>query len=483
MRRLSRVEYDDTVFDLLLDDSRPARVGLPEDIVDPFDNDFTLQESSSVLVSGLESLANDVANRLAADPVRRAALVPCAKPANCMGPFVRQFGRRALRRPLEVDEVNTYQQLAEAFSGNDGWDGVDVVVRMLLQHPEFVYRVEVGSPTEKAGVFRLNDYEVATRLSYFLWGTTPDDRLLDLAESGLLSDPSLVRKAASEMMSDPRAEDRVDRFHAMWLGYWQLPHDAELTLAMREETRRLLDEVLFAEPGSWLELFTMNGTWIGDDLAAHYDLPPPGSATPEFVSYGSTTRQGILSHGSFLSVAGKFGDTSPTQRGILIRTRLLCQPIPPPPPEVNADEPPSGTPADCKEDRYAMHRESGTCRDCHEVMDPVGFGLENYDQEGRFRTTDLNKPDCVISGDGHIDDVEFNGPKELANVLVDDPNLTACVVSQAFHFAMGHEAQYADRPVVEGLTEGFIASGYRFDRLILDIVSDPTFLYRLEESP
>jgi len=490
VRRLSADEYDRTIRDLLHDESSPARTALPADVIDPFDNDFTQQEPTAILVTGVEALANDVASRFVADSARRSLVVGCTLPAPddavCLHKFIVEFGRRAIRRPLTLDEIDPLMALGTLFATSEGdfWEGIDVVLRVFLQHPEFIYRVEKGTRTAEEGVYRLDDFEVATRLSYFVWGTTPDDRLLDMAEAGLLRDSAMIGRIASEMLEDPRALERTDRFHAMWMGYWALPHDPDLTAAMRLETRRLLEEVIYIEQSSWLDVFTMNGTWIDDDLAGHYDLQPPGSDEPMWVRYDGTTRQGILSHGSFLSVAGKFGDTSPTQRGKLIRTRLMCQPVAPPPPDVNVDEPPEDPTSDCKFDAYASHRVVGTsCKDCHDALDPVGFGLENYDQAGVYREHDNDHPECTIAGDGDVDGATFNGPAGLADILIESETITDCVVQQMYRFAMGHEAQDIDRPLVTSLAQRFPASGYRFDQLMLDLITDPTFQYRREETP
>lgn len=485
-RRLTRDELDNTLRDLLLDDTKPADDFLPPDVVDPFDNQLSTQEASSVLVSGLEALANDVATRLVADPVRRDAVVSCT-PANdtdadCMTDFVGRFGRLALRRPLGAEEIATLATLGLSFAETGGfYDGVDVVVRALLQYPEFVYRVELGAPTGDAGVFALNDFEVATRLSFLLWGTTPDDALLDDAEAGALSDAASVREIALRMLEDPRARDRMDRFHAMWLGYWTLPHPPELTNAFRLETRRLLEQVVFDDLAPWSDLFTADGTYADDFLADHYDLPPPGSDEPVWVPYGDSGRRGILSHGSFLSVNAKFGDTSPTLRGKLVRERLLCEVVPPPPPDVNVDEPPQGDgSSDCKVDRYAVHRSSGACKSCHDRIDPIGFGLEAFDQRGQFREHDVGAPECSIDGAGDVDGAAFVGPAGLADLLVDGDRLHACAVEQAYRLAHGHEPVSDEQPYLDRLTATFTANG-RMDELFLGIVGDDAFLFRREE--
>ncbi len=487
MRRLSRAELDATLEDLLGDDTRPSAQWLPEDVIDPFDNDYTHQPVSTILVESIESMAGDVARRLVADPTRRATVVGCepsgAADATCMESFVTTLGRRALRRPLRAEEIESWTGLGLDFAqqGGDFYEGVDVVVRVLLQHPNFIYRVELGQATEEVGVFRLDDYEVATRLAYFIWGSTPSDTLLDAARDGALRTTDEVVAAASWMLDDPRARRRIDRFHAMWLGYYTLPHSPELTDAMRQETRALLDDVIFDDPRSYLDVFQAQGSFVDDTLAALYGLPTPGSDQPVWVDYGNSGRQGLLSHGSFLSVAAKFGDTSPTQRGKLIRTRLLCQIVPPPPPTVDVDNPPTSTESDCKWDRYAAHRQNGSCAGCHELVDPVGFGLEQFDHMGRFRTVEAEHPECEIAAEGSIDGQPFVGPAGLSDYVIDNELLDACVAQQVYRLAMGHEVGEHDMRYVDDLEQGFREGGHRFDALVMSLVGDEAFGFRRED--
>jgi Protein of unknown function (DUF1592)/Protein of unknown function (DUF1588)/Protein of unknown function (DUF1595)/Protein of unknown function (DUF1585)/Protein of unknown function (DUF1587) len=486
LRRLSSNEYDNTIRDLIGDDSAAGAALLPEDVVDPFDNQFSNQIASRTLIEGLEQLAGEQTASLLADAPRRDMVVGCSPSgpadAECLGDFTSRFGRRALRRPLDADEVQNFVDLglAQAAEEDDFYAGVGVILRAFLQDPEFVYRVEIGTPTDEAGVYRLSDFEVATRLSYFLWGTTPDDALLDRAEAGELVTPDDVRAAALEMLADERALPRIDRFHSMWLGYYRLPHDPALTAAMRTETRMLLDKTIVQDKADWRSLFAATGTFLNDELATHYGLPTPGSTEFTWVDYGDSGRKGLLSQGSFLSVAGKFGDTSPTQRGKLIRKRLFCQVIPPPPPEVNVDEPPPEVQSPCKIDRYNMSQIDG-CAACHELMDPVGFGLENYDQAGRFRTTDNGLPQCEITGEGTIDGMSFQGPDGLSDLLLEQGLLDTCIVSQVYQFAMGHPPAVEDDRYVEDLSAAFSDGGFLFDELMLDLVADEAFLYRREE--
>lgn len=486
MRRLTRYELDNTVRDLVGDATRPAQQLLPEDPRTPFDNEYAEQVVSQPLVESIEILAKGVAERLIADPERLDAVVGCTPSGvddeACMRSFVEDFGRLALRRPLQAAEVDDFVALGMDYAAQAGefHTGVEVIVRAMLQDAELVYRIELGTPVDgEPGLFRLTPYELASRMSYFLWGSTPDAALLDAAEAGQLDAPAGVRDTAIAMLDDPRARTHVDRFHALWLGYAELPHAQDLTNAMREETAALVQRTVFDAPSSWLDLFTADETWLDTTLAEHYGLPAPAGGEG-WVSYGSSGRMGILSHGSFLSVASNVADTSPTKRGKLVREQLMCQTIPPPPPDVMADNPPEGT-AECKIDRYAIHAE-GVCAGCHDQMDLVGFGLEAFDRAGRFREHDDGLPQCPIAGEGELVGIgTFVGPAGLAELLVEGELLEGCVAQQLYRYAMGRDVEVVDGPLVDDLVAEFVAAGYRFDELMLAVVTHEAFGYRREE--
>lgn len=500
LRRLTANEYDNTIRDLLGGDEAQSALLLPYDKPTPFDNDYTNQIPSKALVEGADLLAADAADRLIADPMRRELVVGCtpsgAGDEACMSDFIRRFGRRALRRPLGDDELALYLHgengddgvLDYAVAEGDFWVGVDSFVRVVLQDPEFLYRVEIGKPVDgEPGVYKLDDFEVGTRLSYFVVGAGPSDALLDLAEQGGLGNADDVRAAATMLLDDPRAVDRVARFHALWLGYAQMGIAGELATAMVEESKALLRRVVFEDRASWQSIFTFDETYVDDTLATHYGLPAPGSDSPQWVAYGDSGRAGLLSHGTFLSVGAKFDDTSPVQRGKLIRTRLFCQDIPPAPPDVNVDLPPTG--AVCKEDRYAAHRVGG-CAACHAQMDPVGFGLENYDNQGRFREHELDNPDteddesqCVIAGQGELVGIgEFHGPAELGALALSAGLLDRCVVQQLYRYGVGrYELDTVDAAFIDHVIERVGTGEFEFRDLVLEFVSSDAFGYRREE--
>lgn len=492
LRRLTAAEHDATLRDLLGDEMGDSVLFLPEDLRTPFDNDYTEQEPAQSLVSGAYLLASDAAARLTADPVRLAEVVGCTPTgpddAACFESFIRDFGRRAFRRPLTEAEVSAYVELLDfAVERGDFAAGVEAALRTILSAPSFLYRVEIGEPVDGApDVFALRDYEVATRLSYFLWGTTPSDELLDDADAGRLRSREDVRAALSWMMEDERALDRITRFHALWMGYEQLPGEYDLAVAMETENRALMQRVIFDEKRPWQELIRSEETFVGDMLAEHYGIPLPGSDEPVWTSFGESGRKGLLSSGSFLSIGQKFGDTSPTQRGLLIRTRLLCMDIPPPDPDLNVDvdEPPGDPEDQCKWDRYAAHRAEGTsCASCHELFDPIGFGLEAYGPLGELREHEPGRPECTIAGEGQISEIgSFSGPGELADVLLQSETVNRCVATQLYRFAMGrYELDETDERFIDAMDESIGEGDFRFDELVDTLVTSDAFLFRRTE--
>jgi hypothetical protein len=495
VRRLTRTELRQTIQDLLGLDLNGELAKFPEDYseatdVFAFDNKYTLQEPSSALVQAAKNLADSAGAALLADAGLARRLLPCAPSAPgdeaCLRSFVTAFGRRALRRPLAPAEIDGLVTRFRPFAieGNDFNRAVSLVVRALLQDMEFLYRVEVGTPVPNiAGLSKLGGYEMASRLSYFLWGTTPDDALLDAAGAGeRLQTIAAVKQVAARMLADPRARRGVNKFHAMWLGYERQPPAAPLGDSMLAETRALVERVIFDQQRPWLDLFRSKETFVDAALAQHYGLPAP--ASPGWVSYGATGRQGLLSQGAFLGVERKHADTSPTMRGQHIRTRLMCQNIPPPPGNLMVDIDAAPTDGNCKSDRYSMWKREG-CKGCHELMDPIGHGLERYDRNGAERSIapdDAGKPDCALTGAGELaGQGPFVGAAGLSDRLIESKALESCLSTQVASYFLGREVRDAERPLFERVGTRFAAGGERFDNLLLDIVTLPGFGYRLAE--
>ncbi|UJR84552.1 DUF1592 domain-containing protein [Sandaracinus amylolyticus] len=488
LRRLTRDELGHVVRDLTGVDVRVELELLPEDPETPFDNDASLQIASGPLVLGIERIAETVAARVLDDPALRARVVGCEPSAiddACMRTFVARFGRRALRRPLAPDEVETFAALPRTAGAQNVDQALSIVLRALLQDPELVYRVEIGEEVSP-GVVRLSSNELAARLSFLLWGTTPDDDLLDRVDRGELDRPEGVRAVAEDMLRDPRAAQQVARFHAMWLGYRRLPHPAALASSLSRETEALLTRVVLDERRPWLDVFTSDETYVDRALAEHYEIDPPDGDGPAWVRYPEgSERAGILSHGTFLSAASKWGDTSPTQRGVLVQERLFCTHIPPPSPELlrmagaSVDEPPPDRGSPCKSARYAAHA-SGACAHCHLQVDPIGFGLERYDVAGRFREHDEGLTECTLDGRGELAGVgEFSGPGELGALVASSDRAERCAVQQVLRFALGEADPELGARTLDGLVSRFDREGGHLHTLLIELVASHAFRHRM----
>ena len=490
-RRLSRTELSNLVRDVLADESSAPAKFLSEDQYRPFDNDYTVQSASSALIESLEATANDIAAR-AVLPANRGRIVPCTPTgpgdAACLRSTIESIGRRLYRRPLSEEQVQAYLTLqsyateSDPSVPHDFYTAVNLVLRSMLQDPEVLYRIEVGTPTSEPGIFALDDYEVASRLSFLLWGSGPDDALLDQAGAGKLTEAGSRAQAAARLLSDTRARVQLERFHAMWLGYRAIPASAELAAAFSLETNKLIEKVVFDQPSSYLDLFTSPQTYVSGPLPAQYGVAAPAGGQG-WVSYADDKRAGILSHGSVLAAFSKFSDTSPTQRGIFVQTRLLCNKIGAPPANVNVDQPPGDGDKVCKIDRYDEHRKLASCKGCHEQLDPIGYGLENYDIGGRYRSHDDAHEDCILPDKGELPGVgEFSGPGQLAQLLVSNGELESCFVQHFMSYAVGRELRPEESAAKDSLLASFKAGGYDLQQMLSRYVSDERFALRQEEA-
>jgi Protein of unknown function (DUF1592)/Protein of unknown function (DUF1588)/Protein of unknown function (DUF1595)/Protein of unknown function (DUF1587) len=504
LRRMTVVEYFNTIKDLLKTNTLPVAELLPADARTPFDNDYLEQVASQGLIDAADFLAERAADELIADPTRRDAIVGCTPSGPddeaCLRSFVTSFGRRAMRRPLSEVEVDGYlhgngeldSALDYATETGDFYTAVHSIVWAMLQDPEFLYRVEIGTPVEgQDEMFALDQFEVASRLSYFIWGSMPDKALLDRAEAGNLADGAARRDEALRMLADDRAKSRIARFHAMWLGYEIMPHSGELAAGMLDETSALIERVVFDENLPWAQLFTFQETFVNSFMADHYGLPAPSNPDGAWVSYAGTQRAGLFSHGTFLSIGAKFADTSPVQRGLVIRERLFCHDIADPPPEVDTDTPPEPTTDGgfCKIDRFDQLITSEGCVNCHNLINPLGYGLENYDQFGVFRTHEPDNPDtpedestCEIPGQGSFEGGDFSGPKELAELSLDTGLIQDCLSTQLYRFVSGRsDLDKTDQKIVAKIREQMASANgeFTFGDLVYEVVAHDSFAFRV----
>ncbi|HTG88628.1 MAG TPA: DUF1592 domain-containing protein [Vicinamibacterales bacterium] len=507
VRRLTHAQYDNTVRDLLGDYSRPAERFPPEDYVDGFKNQLTGQGMPPLLVETYSTSAEKLAlNAFRIGDVN--GLIPC-KPASfsdakCRDAFIRRFGLRAFRRPLSDDEVKRYSAVfaQQAGVGKRFNDGARVVVEAMLQSPNFLFHVEAGLDGRYA------DYDIASRLSYLLWNTMPDEALFEAAAKGELSTPAGRERAARRLIENvPKGRQALDQFFEEWLRFDRVVNAVksgryreftpELALAMAEETRTMLHHLVWNDR-NFMESLTADYSFLTSELAEIYGVPAPKDQF-EMVKFPSDSqRAGILGQGTFLASTAGPTDTSPTARGIFIRERLLCQHVPPPPPGVITTLPDPLTDGPAKGRRQLMveHVENATCASCHRLMDPIGFGFEHFDAIGRYRPTEaIPVPGRRGGGGGFrggpppiqveinaqgeiagIPDSGFSGAKQIGGILADSPVCQKCIVRQMFRYSYGRLETNADEKTIDQLYDQFKGSGFKFKSLLVALVQSPEFL-------
>ncbi|MCA9656964.1 MAG: DUF1592 domain-containing protein, partial [Myxococcales bacterium] len=410
----------------------------------------------------------------------------------CARDFAASFGRRAFRRPLTPAEVDKYAGLIAGEATFTA--GVEVALRVMLASPYFLYRSEIGEDAGD-GTTRLTDYEVASALAYAFWGTMPDDALLDAAEAGLLSDAAGIEVEARRLLDDPRARPLLGTFAAQWLGIEGITAADKSTVtypewqpaigeAMAEETRRLVEHVIFAGSGRFDELLLADYTFVSGVLAGHYGID--GVAGDDFVEATDPTGQragaGILGHGSILATYAHSDQSSPIRRGVFVREHLLCQQFGTPP--ANAGGVPEVDPNATTRERFRQHSSDESCALCHTYIDELGFGFERFDATGRYRAEENGQ---AIDASGDVSDVEgfgsgTNAPfatlPELAAILASSQAAHTCFSRQAFRFTMGYLETPNDLCALAGIDERFAAANYDVRELLVAIVTSPNFVAR-----
>ena len=476
-RRLSKFEYARSVQVALGVVPAAEKLALmPGGEGGSFDNDYEAQFSDDTLILALEEIAKSVSEQVIGNP----AALPCSPVTAdeaCLTSIVDQVGPLMLRRPITDFERSEWTMTATelvAATSNPS-DGVSLVLRVLLQHPEFVFRTEVGEPTDMDGIVRLTGYELASRMSFLLWGSGPDRNLLNAAQEGRLHDATERAGIATQMLADARFDSQVLDFAGQWLGFRGV--SGPLGDDMRAQTSALIEAQWLEGNGPALGILTAEQTELTPALAAHYGIGQSGTVVDP-----TGLRVGVLSHASFLRLGAKFGDTSPTRRGRVILERFLCQEIKPPNrvvgDPVNIDEPP-GDDTQCKTERYQLMQQGG-CVACHGITDPIGFGLERFDADGAYRQVQTDKPECAIPSGGTMPDgTAFNGPGELGALLAADPRTEACLAKQLLRFTIGRRDRAEEAATVQAL--GALMAGSTVREALLEIVTSAAFEYRVVE--
>lgn len=391
------------------------------------------------------------------------ATKPCAAPDDaCMKTWFLRAGRLAFRRPLTADELDDYLRIS-AFAAtelNDPWKGPELATAALLQSPSFLYRVELGDNG------RFDSYALASRLSFTLWNSPPDDELLDSD----LSKPDVLQQQTRRLLADPRARQGLEQLLADWLQLDDVEKlekdptlfptfDAALAKGMSDEIVETVGDQLVVKRHDFRELFDNRETFVTPALAKLYGLE--GTSGPVTLP-ADGPRAGLLGFGGVLALQATPVNTSPTLRGKFVRTTFLCEGIPPPPPGVDTTLPPP-MPGLSTRQRLEQHRSVASCAACHALMDPIGFGLENFDAVGAHRTQSNG---AVIDASGSIDGTAFTDARGLGRALKNNRKATGCFVRQVYRFALGHIESPGEAAALYDLEQQFAQSGYQLQPLL-----------------
>jgi hypothetical protein len=501
LRQLNLAEYRNTVSDLLHLGNVDTSAIPPDVSVDGFTTNVTGLFVNDVSMDAYNTVAGALGDRAVAEAW--AAVVPCqAQDATCAGTFVDSFGARAFRRPLSADEKTRYLALFDTpLTGGDFKAGVGLVIKAMLVSPYFLFRSELGAADAAAGTFKLTPWEIATALSYTYWGSMPDDQLFAAARSGALAGKTEIEAQARRLLAAPRGRARVASFFYEWMesarayvatkDSGQYPTFAKangagnaLVSAMRDEEDAFIQHVVFDSTRKWDELFTANYTFANDTLAGYYGLPLPGSATtPKQVTVpAGGQRGGLLTLGMFLVGHGRTDQSSPTQRGHMIRASMLCSDVPPPPPDVNTNV--TAAPAgQTGRSQIEALTGQGACKGCHELMNPIGFGLERFDSTGAERTLDNGQPvdaTGVINGfaDKSGGALTFDGARQLSAILAASDDARRCFAANYHRYARGFASRGVDVPAVEKLQQAFLAQNLDLPELFVQVALQDSFVLR-----
>ena len=501
VRRLNRSEYNNVIRDLMHLDFKPAKDFPADDSGYGFDNIGDVLSVSPLLLEKYLSAAEEIAAQAVAVPSRGKPLsptrltefqkqyfkypIPADNRRRIAEDFAREFMRRAYRREVSSEEIKNVLVLARQAvdAGGSFEEGVRLAVQAVLISPRFLFRWELdGAPDNPRAVRSLNEYELASRLSFFLWSSQPDDQLLRYANRGQLR--KNLGKELERMLKDAKAQSFVENFAGQWLELRNLDvyqPDKKLfptfTPALRSDMRReteLLFSHIMGGNRSVLELLSADYSFVNARLAAHYGISDVKGESFRPVSLRGTFRGGILGHASILTITSDPNRTSPVKRGKYVLENILGTPPPAPPP----DAPPlseTGKITGTLREQFVKHRQDPACASCHKVMDPIGFAFENYDAIGRYRTKDNSLP---IDASGKLETGEpFGNAADLRSILLNQKReyFTRCITEKMLTYALGRGLEYYDKRTIDGIVARLKGNNYRFNELVQGIVSSLPF--------
>jgi Protein of unknown function (DUF1592)/Protein of unknown function (DUF1588)/Protein of unknown function (DUF1587)/Protein of unknown function (DUF1585)/Protein of unknown function (DUF1595) len=407
----------------------------------------------------------------------------------CARRIIENTATRAWRRPVTVAELDRLAKLAATVrKDSEKFDeGLRIALEAILLSPNFLFRIEREPTAPATGTYNLNDFELATRLSYFLWSSLPDEPLMRAAREHKLTQPGGLQTQLKRMLTDPRATALIDNFAGQWLSLRELDRrkpdpvrfplaDDEILEAMKTESLLFAGAIL-RENRPILDFLDGRFTYLNGALARYYGLPGVNGEAFRKVELDGVQRGGVMTHGAILTLSSYATRTSPVLRGKWVLENLLGTPPPPPPPDIPAlEEKDLGSTASVRQ-RLEQHRANPACAVCHNQMDPIGFGLENYDAAGRWRTHDGK---FAVDSSGKLPGGQtFDKPQDLRRIMRDTPEaFTRNFVEKMMTYALGRGLEPSDRQAVGAIQQRLAANGYRFATLLEAILESPAFRQR-----
>ena len=410
----------------------------------------------------------------------------------CAQQILSSLARRAYRRPVSESDVQGLVEFYNQGRLDGGFEvGIQFALERVLVSPDFLFRIEQDPADAQPGaMYAISDIELASRMSFFLWSSPPDDELLNLAERGALREPGMLEQQVQRMMADPRADAFIKNFVGQWLYLRNLEDfypdpaafpefDENLRTALQRETELFIDDQIRSD-ASLLDLLSADYTFVNERLARHYGIPGVYGSRYRKVTVDGNQRGGLLGHGGLMMVTSYPNRTSPVLRGKFVLENLLGGPPPEPPPNVPALETSSDGKILTMREAMVMHRENPACRVCHAAMDPIGFSLENYDVVGKWRREFAGQP---IDASGLLPDGNtFDGPDGLQGLLLERPDdLVGTITEKLMRFALGRSLEYYDMPEVRAVVRAASVENYRWSSIILGVVESTPFQMRRTE--
>jgi hypothetical protein len=496
LRRLTRFEYNNTLEALTEDQENLGNSLPPELLGNGYGNDADWQPVSSFLAEQYSLVAEKAGFETVSNPAVMAHYAPCyatrgaETEQSCARTFIESFGAAAYRRPMLEDEVEDLLDLQATIQDAEDFESsISAIVEAILQTPDYLYRLEFGqTDAEASDRIRPTGHEMAVRLSYFLWSGPPDDELLDAAKSGQLTTDLGVLEQAQRLIESPQARSMVRFFfdHFLPIGnLTDLARDQEqfpnfsptIGSLMREETHTFLEREIFDGPGDWASALTAPYTFLNQPLAEYYGVTGVSGDDFQKVDLKSDHRLGLLTHGSVLTGTTVSNFTNPVRRGVFLLRNMMCQELPDPPEALANDiMPPEPTSGATGRERYSAHSSQTLCANCHKIMDPPGFALENYDAVGMWRDEENG---VVIDASGELPMLPdpFTGPLELIHLIAASEETHACFAHNWMTFAYGRTLTEQDSCLEQEVAGIFAQSGRNVKDLLLSLTQTDAFLY------